>query len=1745
MRFFIFKMIAIVAILLLTCLPFFPKKFKFSLASPGYTEKDRWKNICFVLETVLLGLVLLCIAPFIRNGLDWFFNLGFMRWIVDLFPERFVYIVDVVVIIISNLLVCALFLFVKKLFRNFLDTKIYKGAAVNPGDNKKKKAANKNKKTPQVQKNDKDCSEKRLQRLRRDSVLVFGRGQKNKKNPNVIAADYKVEKKKTAPKDNSNVPKTDGDESLSFGELIKLAWYKFVGLFYSEEDQYEYVKSGTYRWAKELKNFVFLLSCVYLLACLVMLLPVFFSFDSLPGFYTVAQWFVDNTYMLPMLSLIVLYELVWFLDGEHKAPEEAEAPFVTFVDSVREGKKADLAKARGAILDKYGQNYNIKNFDVAAMGGKSTYTLGDKKQSIQNMAKAIRASKGFVNGDYMQSIEYMFDGKHVLFDSALYSAVGEYIVHYLFVTLSFGTRVLFICKDTKEIENAAAYLEDGFRQITRTPQILWRISTFEKLHEGEKPDILLLTPEQFLEQSLFVDGKEFFDELVDVFVLDVDKILTANNYYCLIMAKKLEKATTDFDNGRNLDADLSVAVEKRIRYSFFSNGHVQALGNSIRQFFNLENAPLEAFHSFGLASKTEVFVWHTGVSSTLYVDNGANQVALEVQIAKDACNFGVSNINLISEAAVYSSQLNEIQGLTLNSCSLSADHPIGYVIVADDCFNLPNAIYNYSRFSGRQASVLHVVSKPYLLRDYFTAKAENYVAHFELIGKTMSEHAEAKKANIIILLCDAVNGIERSVFIKRASEILGNKLLKEECDDGAVGNEEKFDLQKCVKLCYEAAFHTDSAYEPQYSLKREQNSELEYKTFVYIKDSEQLFEKLLECTKTVKLEYINTQSVEYIPVFKDEMTQHFVPGQVIVRNNRAYTIKDMDVAAGTLVLDDTGPSVNVPMDYIQTRLYTVSNASVANAFGHDYRTKNCVVSHVGFTVYDADISVDTVGYYSIEKAVQNVDLVKPNFAKYVNLVGNDALLAKIKREIKTKMLVVEFDLATESNPHVTYSLAVILQEFMKTVFPHQYRCVSVCPLFDGDCEEAFFADDTAIRDLYPRIVGSLEEKKEETAEKGRVRLAIIEDIQGGNGVVETLVDGNGIMVTNLLHVVADFLAWVISPAGKDYNYLNFGYAQRPAVFDIEKLESIVRQFRHDVERSELVRLYSENACFFCHRLMESDQGQELEDGRTICQTCLESSVSTFAELDTCFSSVMDAIKKSTSVADTFPSDICVDFVSTAELRERYGEDEQKLPIAYCNHMTNHIYLEYGLPKASACGVIARMITELWQDCNIVSDGSPIYAGQFDYVELQTLSALRFNSEAELLSKFYEGSEGLSSLKQALNEIESKDSFAYFLGKSGKKNDGGNNGEGLEDDDDISFVAERDPKELPRFLYNHLSTEEKAVYDQIYQAIQNHAESTGSLVHAINGNRCFEILSMVIDDNPDIFWCANPPGTVSVGSDGMAKNVIFKYVMTAPEVKRRKKQIEKAVKPFLKGITISMSDYEVALRAHENIVKLIDYDSIGLDAQKRDVDRRKKPDNLRSVYGVLVEKKAVCAGYARALQYLLNRLGIECTYIKGPCHDGEWHAWNLIKLEGDYYYVDTTFDDHSNTDIRKNGNAEVSYDYFCITTNELLKSRGIHKVELYPECTATKCNYFVRSKLFFKDYDASHIRNVIVSALKAGKKEIAFKMENEAVMSMVKDRLITKKGMFDILSSIENKKQQLSYSYYCNDELHILHIIVDG
>ncbi|MHB1152233.1 MAG: DUF4358 domain-containing protein [Eubacteriales bacterium] len=112
------------------------------------------------------------------------------------------------------------------------------------------------------------------------------------------------------------------------------------------------------------------------------------------------------------------------------------------------------------------------------------------------------------------------------------------------------------------------------------------------------------------------------------------------------------------------------------------------------------------------------------------------------------------------------------------------------------------------------------------------------------------------------------------------------------------------------------------------------------------------------------------------------------------------------------------------------------------------------------------------------------------------------------------------------------------------------------------------------------------------------------------------------------------------------------------------------------------------------------------------------------------------------------------------------------------------------------------------------------------------------------------------------------------------------------------------------------------------------------------------------------------------------------------------------------IDIDMSDYEKELVIHDWMIDWTDYDE---EANNNSPDAEPDPDN-DNPYGVIIQKKAVCYGYTAAFQLFMDMLDIECISVKGISQNtGGEHAWNMVRINGEWYCVDVTWNDYFGED----------------------------------------------------------------------------------------------------------------------------------
>ncbi len=160
-----------------------------------------------------------------------------------------------------------------------------------------------------------------------------------------------------------------------------------------------------------------------------------------------------------------------------------------------------------------------------------------------------------------------------------------------------------------------------------------------------------------------------------------------------------------------------------------------------------------------------------------------------------------------------------------------------------------------------------------------------------------------------------------------------------------------------------------------------------------------------------------------------------------------------------------------------------------------------------------------------------------------------------------------------------------------------------------------------------------------------------------------------------------------------------------------------------------------------------------------------------------------------------------------------------------------------------------------------------------------------------------------------------------------------------------------------------------------------------------------IMKEIFNEYPNLFYVKDVYD-YSYDSDDNVVSIEISYTDTRENVEKNQKEYDSQVDKILSNVNDNITDEMKVLMVHDYLALTTEYDYRGY--VKKDI-----PYSSYTAYGALINKKAVCLGYARAYKSILNKLGIECEIVSSKKMN---HAWNVVKVDGKYYNVDVTKDD---------------------------------------------------------------------------------------------------------------------------------------
>ena len=332
--------------------------------------------------------------------------------------------------------------------------------------------------------------------------------------------------------------------------------------------------------------------------------------------------------------------------------------------------------------------------------------------------------------------------------------------------------------------------------------------------------------------------------------------------------------------------------------------------------------------------------------------------------------------------------------------------------------------------------------------------------------------------------------------------------------------------------------------------------------------------------------------------------------------------------------------------------------------------------------------------------------------------------------------------------------------------------------------------------------------------------------------------------------------------------------------------------------------------------------------------------------------------------------------------------------------------------------------------------------------------------------------------------------------------------GLTEDISTSIMEEQ----KGNYYFDRLPASQQKQYADIYYILTHRAKSV-ALVDA-EESTLSKIFESVLADHPEIFYTTGYEiETTKFQENVLTLYINAKYVYTEEEIATRQKQIDVYVEDCIRGIPSQADDYEKSKYVYEYLIKYTDYDLAATDNQ--------------NICSVMIDHVSVCNGYAKSFQYIMKKLGIDCTVITGYVNNGESHAWNAVKLDSNYYYVDVTWGDsyYITPDTNQLNSPKVNYNFLNITTNELQRSHVIENLVAVPVCAATQNNYYVRENMYMDCFDEEQLTSIFNQAFSKGKDSVSIKFSDNDLYNAYISYLIDKQYIFEYLPSL----QQATYS----------------
>ena len=276
------------------------------------------------------------------------------------------------------------------------------------------------------------------------------------------------------------------------------------------------------------------------------------------------------------------------------------------------------------------------------------------------------------------------------------------------------------------------------------------------------------------------------------------------------------------------------------------------------------------------------------------------------------------------------------------------------------------------------------------------------------------------------------------------------------------------------------------------------------------------------------------------------------------------------------------------------------------------------------------------------------------------------------------------------------------------------------------------------------------------------------------------------------------------------------------------------------------------------------------------------------------------------------------------------------------------------------------------------------------------------------------------------------------------------------------------KQAEEYYYGRMPKDKQNTYRAMLAGLMDLSdEILLPQVPTTDGNWLYDVFFQLRLDHPEIFWAVGFKYRHYKDSPNLI--LIPEYIFDKNKIREHKKalhaRVEKLVRPAAK-----FSEWDKEKYVHDFICENIRYDKL------------KKPYS-HEIIGPLGHGVGVCEGIAKSVKILCDALGVGCVIAicgNNPEKGIKYrHTWNIVRINGQYYHLDATFD--NTLGRNEDDSVSIRYDYFNLDDKNIFRDHE-PLIAPAPACPDGSHSYYREKKLSF-----TKIEDVYKRALQAARK----------------------------------------------------------